>query len=286
MILPMHRMVFLLLGLWLSLPLASRAGIDPTPVVGGRPAGLGYAYTGVHGDLWALYANPAGIAGREGWQVGTYYEQRFLLPEFSLAYAGGTLGLPGGQAVGLAVQVNRLGGWQQAYAGAAYAVTLFERIRLGLRAGYMQVAIEGLGAAGGLRLDAGAQVDLTEQLTLGSRLHNATQTRLDGQSFTQPEFSVGLAYRPGEQVLIVADLVKNPQYPLGYRFGVEYALNEWLRARIGMAAAPGGLAAEGLSPTLGLGVQWRRLRADFAASHTRLLGYTPHLSLTYGLPQT
>ncbi|RMG65922.1 MAG: hypothetical protein D6722_15560 [Bacteroidetes bacterium] len=277
-------LIWLSLGLSVSSP--AQGSLDPTPVVGARAAGLGYAYTAMHGDLWAIFANPAGIAGGEGWQLGTYYEQRFLLPELSLAYAGATVALPGGQAAGIALHVNQLGGWQQGYAGAAYAITLFDKLRLGVRAGYLQQAVDGYGQAGGIRLDAGAQVSLSQDLTLGFRVHNATQLRLDaisGPVRWPAGYSVGLAYRPGEQVVIVADLVKSPATPLGYRFGVEYAPNPWLFVRLGMAAAPGQLAGEGMGPTAGLGIRWRQLQVDFAGSHTRLLGYTPHLSLTYQL---
>ncbi|MEO0896534.1 MAG: hypothetical protein AAFY71_09065 [Bacteroidota bacterium] len=257
-----------------------QVAIEPTPGIGARMVGMGNAYVAVRGDIWQAFLNPAGLPGARSLEVGTYVEQRFFLRELTNGSAGLVYPLATNQAVGVAISSRGFAGYRQNMAGFSYGITLLKKLSLGARLNLANLSVPNYGSAASIFADFGVQYQFNRQITLGASLYNVNQaaiSNLTGERLLLPTIlSAGISYRPSSELIIVADVVKQVDFPASFRGGVEYEINELIFARIGVATEP-------LMLNLGAGIKWHSLKVDFAMSYTELLGYTPHFSLQYAI---
>jgi hypothetical protein len=269
------RLSCLLLCLCATLSL--RAGIDPYPGAGARLVALGYAYSGMRGDLWSVFANPAGITGLEAPAAGIYFEQRFMLSELTYGSAGAIYPFMGQHAIGLEIRSFGFDAFRQNQIGLAYGVTVLERLSIGIKAKYANLNLFDYGAAGVFLLDAGLHVQINDQVSVGAVGQNLNRARittsLGGVEQTPTVLQTGVSYRPVETVLLLAEVRKEEAYDPSFRGGVEYAVTPTIHARVGGGVQP-------LLLTGGLGINWEGIALDLAFSYTERFA-SPHLSLSY-----
>lgn len=255
------------------------AGGENQPV-GGRRISLGNAYTGVRGDFWAMYANPAGLAGMKDMQAGVFFERRFLLQELNLGTAAFAMPFKTRHVAGINFGGFGFGGYSETNVALSYAASILDNLSLGVKMHYLRASIMGYGATGAFVVDAGLNAQIAKGLTIGFSGYNINQARLnatqvDGNKDQIPStLSLGLAYQASDKVLLVADMERQVNYPYSFRGGVEYAILPILKARVGAGTAPVIFNA-------GLGLSIKNLDIDWANSYHQRLGYTPSLSLSY-----
>ena len=264
---------------------------------GGRAQALGNASATLAGDIWAVANNPAGLGTLTRPTAGLYFENRYLIP--SLNVAAVALALPlgpvepaaGGQPARasrgvLGLEAQRFGGvlYFETRVGAAYGYRLGV-LTIGGRLDALQVSFQDLGSRRVLTASLGGQAEiLPQRLTLGVHLYNLTQARLASyQDERVPTvLRAGLAYRPGKQVLLLAEAEKDVERAAGLKAGIEYLPVPAVAVRLGYASlsqqATGGVglragdfqldyaagwhAALGLSQYFSLGWQWRKPEAQ------------------------
>ncbi len=270
------RILLFLLAVGLIVPTLAIAGGE-NQAAGARRVGLGFAYTGVRGDFWSLFMNPAGIAGIQQMEVGAFVERRFLLNEINY----GTIGFvtpfkEGKHFAGLDLGGFGFAGYNESRIGLTYATTLFDRLSLGAKANYTRVSIDNYGSKGALFVDAGLNCILSKHVSLGFRIFNANRAELQKEQDEKipTTLDVGVAYQVSDKVLIVADIEKQVNFPFSFRGGVEYAPAKFLKARIGASTQPVTVSA-------GFGLVVKGLNVDFANTLHQYLGYTPSLSLSW-----
>jgi hypothetical protein len=268
-------LLLLFAGLFM-LPFQVIAGGE-SQAAGARRVGLGFAYTGVRGDFWQLFMNPAGIAGLQQMEVGAYVERRFVLQ--SLNY--GTIGFAmpfskGRHFAGFDVSAYGFGAYNESKLGLTYATTLFDKISLGAKLNYNRFGIQDYGNKSALFVNAGLNCILSKHVSIGFRIFNASRSELlrDQDEKIPTTIDAGLAYQVSDKVLIVADIEKQVNFPLSFRGGVEYIPSKHFRARVGASTQPVTISA-------GLGVNVKNLNIDFSNTLHQYLGYTPSLSLGY-----
>lgn len=253
------------------------ASISPYPGAGARLVALGYAYSGVRGDLWSVFANPAGITGMESPAIGAYFEQRFLLQELTYGSAGVVYPFLAQHAVGLDIRTFGFDAFRQNQIGLAYGVTVLERVSLGVKAKYANLNIQDYGSAGVFLFDAGMHIQFNEQIGIGFFGQNLNRARittaLGGIEETPTILQAGVSYQPEETVLLVAEVVKEEAFAPSFRGGIEYEVAPVLRARVGGGVQP-------LLLTGGVGINWESLALDVAFSYTERFA-SPHVSLSY-----
>jgi hypothetical protein len=266
----------LLLVIGLLLPKLSWAGGE-TQAAGARRVGLGFAYTGVRGDLWTIFLNPAGIAGLQQMEAGAFVERRFILSQLNygtLAFA--TPFKNDKHFAGFDVSAFGFGDYSEARLGLTYATTLFQRISLGAKVNYTRLSIQNYGAKSALSADVGLNCILSKHVSIGFSVFNASRSELirDENEKIPTTLDAGLAYQVSDKVLIVADVQKQVNFPTSFRGGVEYAVSKHFKARIGASSAP-------VTASAGFGVVVKGLNIDFANTLHQYLGYTPSFSLSY-----
>lgn len=271
-----HKQLYFTLLFILS-TFSLKAGIDPVPGYGGRAIGLGYAYVGVGGDFWSMFHNPAGIANVDRLEMGLFVEQRFGLSELTYGSGGLILPMAGKNALGLQVGSFGFDAYRENQIGISYGTGLLDIVRLGARVNYGNLSIAGLGSANAFMVDIGMQVDVSPEISLGFSAINVNRPKIESESYSEPMPSVltlGIAFTPSENVMLVLDAQKDVDHPTSIRAGVEYKIIPKLTARIGMAT-------EALRITGGLGLNLSNAQIDLAFSYHETLGLSPHISVNY-----
>lgn len=277
--------LFLLCGL----PLAGRAQGNGPAGHGGRAQALGNASATLAGEVWAAANNPAGLGTLTQSTAGLYFENRYLIPSLNLAavavalplgeVAPAAASLPARASRGVvAIEAQRFGGtlYNEVRLGVAYGYQLGV-VRVGGRLDALQVSFQDLGSRRVLAASLGGQADiLPQRLTLGVHLYNLTQARLaEYQDERVPTvLRAGLAYRPGKQVLLLAEAEKDVEREAGLKAGIEYQPVPAVAVRLGYSSL--SQQASG-----GVGVRAGDFQLDYAAGWHAALGLSQYFSLAW-----
>lgn len=254
---------------------------------GGRAQALGNASATLAGEVWAVANNPAGLASLTRPTAGLYFENRYLIPSLNLAAVAGALplgevapaaaGLPARASRGVvAFEAQRFGGmlYNELRLGAAYGYQLGV-VSLGGRLDALQISFQDLGSRRVLAASLGGQADiLPRRLTLGVHLYNLTQAQLFAyqDEHLPTVLRAGLAYRPGQQVLLLAEAEKDVEHDAGLKAGIEYRPAPAVALRLGYASL--SQQASG-----GVGLRAGDFQLDYAAGWHSALGLSQYFSL-------
>ncbi len=264
--------------------------------IGARAVGMSEAFTAAADDAFALYWNPAGIAGVSGVDLGLMHAEWFQ--DVRLEYFGAVMGR-GKNAFGLSFTFNTTGDIERRDGpsaeplgtfdahdlawGFSYARRLNGRWRAGgsLKALYEKIHLDG---GWGWALDAGVLYDTPiNGLTAGGSVRNlGPKMTLKDESFKLPSVvTLGLCYRPEKLqfesggLLLGVDLSKPVDNRLRIHLGGEWHLQDLvaLRSGYGIGYDERGLAA-------GLGLHQGRWSIDYAwVPYSSDLGDTHRISL-------
>jgi hypothetical protein len=263
---------------------------------GGRAQALGNAAATLSGEVWAVANNAAGLGSLTQPTAGVYLENRYLITSLNVAAAAVALplgvvepaaaGLPARASHGvLGLEAQRFGGvlYNETRLGAAYGYRLGV-VSIGGRLDMLQVSFQDLGSRRTLVASLGGQADiLPQRLTLGVYLYNLTQAQLaDYQEERVPTvLRAGLAYRPGKQVLLLAEAEKDVEHAAGLKAGVEYLPVPAVAVRLGYASLS-------QQATGGVGLRAGDFQFDYAAGWHSALGLSQYFSVAWqwGKPAT
>lgn len=271
--------VFSLSCILLLLPLRL-AGSDRL-LSGGRAAAMANASVAIY-DTWSVSHNQAGMMRTRHITAGLYTDNRFLLPELSLAsfaviipFSGSTLG----------VSFSGLGNslYREGKAGIAYARSFGDRLSAGVKLSYHFAAFaDGDGHTGTAVAELGIIYELKPGLQIASHVFNPTRASLPGcpsaGSCTNPPTIIrtGLSYSFSDKVILNLETAKDIRFPPVFRAGVEYVVGDALVLRTGVSTRP-------VQNAFGVGFRRGRLKIDLAATYHYALGYSPAAAVTYSL---
>lgn len=275
------RPIKLLTGICLCciLFVPAQAAIDPPLSIGAKSAALGHAYVGVRGDFWSLFHNPSGIAGLQSPSFGLHVERRFQLKELTYAAAGLALPFTDQQAVGIQFSTFGFSAYRETQVAGTYAISLFERFSLGAKVNYAGISIQDYGNSSAIFVDVGINTALSNELSVGISAYNVNRARIKTTTLEEDlptQLSVGIAYKPSDKVLFVADVQKVIDQPESFRGGIEYQLVDILAIRLGVSSEP-------LTWNTGIELALNNLALDVTFGYHERLGFTPYLSLGYTL---
>ncbi|MDJ0365738.1 hypothetical protein QMK33_11295 [Hymenobacter sp. H14-R3] len=277
---------FLVILLLITCPLLHAQGNGPAGH-GGRAQALGNASATLGGEVWAVANNAAGLGSLTRPTAGIYFENRYLIPSLNVAAVAVALplgvvepaaaGLPARAGRGVVgIEAQRFGGvlYNETRVGAAYAYRVGV-VSVGGRLDALQVSFQDLGSRRTLAASLGGQADiLPQRLTLGAYLYNITQAKLaDYQDERLPTvLRVGLAYRPGKQVLLLAEAEKDVERDTGVKAGLEYLPTAAVAVRLGYASLS-------QQTTGGVGLRAGDFQLDYAAGWHNALGLSQYFSV-------
>lgn len=236
---------------------------------------LGRATTALPGDVGSQ-ANPSAAAARSRGSVHFFAHQAYglaelrrggvdvVIPAFNSVFFGdaGTFGFD-------AYRENYFS------LGAAHPFSLgtSRSVHIGLHARYYHTSITSYGQSGALGVTVGSQVLLLPSLTFGVRAANVNAPRLGEGAELPQSLALGVAYQAAPTLLVVVDTVKDIDFPLTVRGGIEARFLSTLTLRAGATTEPTRFTA-------GAGVQLGPMNADIAAERHQALGWSPSVGFS------
>ncbi|MFN3595648.1 MAG: hypothetical protein ACK41D_00075 [Rubricoccaceae bacterium] len=276
------RLSFMRLSVLFLALLAAPAAWAQLAEGGARSLALGRAALTLGADAWHGH-NPAAPARLPGPALRADASEAFRLRELRLG--AGAVALP--TRLGVASLNARTYG-AEAYretrlsAGLARRLPLSPARRLdaGLALSYDAIAIEGFVPRSALALSAGLHADVLPALAAGVAARNVTalarrpEDDLRLPAASAAALAAGLAYRPAEGVLVLAEAEHDGAHGLALRGGLEAYPVPALALRLGAGSGPTRYSG-------GAGLRAGALRVDLAAEWHAALGLTPALSVAY-----
>ena len=248
---------------------------------GGRAAGMANASVALY-DTWAISHNQAGMMRTGSITTALHTENRFLLPDLSLASFAVILPISGSV---LGISFSGFGNslYREGKTGVAYARSFGEDLSTGLKISYHFAGIaDGSGHHGTAVAELGVVYEPRPGLLIASHVFNPTMAgRSDcphsGSFINIPTvIRTGFSYSISDQVLLSMETAKDIRLPPVFRLGIEYSPGEVIVMRTGVSTNP-------FQNAIGIGIQRGRLQIDLATSYHYTLGYSPGVSMIYSL---
>lgn len=205
--------------------------------IGAAPATMGHTGTALKHSSWAVFNNPAWISTEE--RTVSFFGYRFAgLSELTDMAASVTIPIPFGAA---AAGIHRYGFdlYSEQRITAAFKKQL-GAVHAGVTLAYHHVSIGGgYGSAGAAGVLAGFGIELGENLQLGILTGYLNRPKLGNSDEPVPAAAAaGIRYSVSDRAFITADVVRDPDFPLSARAGIEFKLIESLIVRTGLSGRP------------------------------------------------
>jgi hypothetical protein len=266
-----------ILLLFVILPQFSIATGNPFPA-GARNAGMGETST-FFADHWAIFYNPAAMAGIEKFSLGISTERKFMLAEINSG------------AMAFAIPINKMGVaggsisafGNEFYRQSRYAISYsrkINRISAGVKFNLFHTFIHEYGNTSALAGETGMILEVNRNLNFGMHIFNPTLVK---NNPTEPDklpiiAKAGVSYLFSDKVTAALDVEKQFSLQQRMKSGLEYKASDAIFLRTGMQTNPA-------VNTFGAGFNFSKIRFDIAFSYHRYLGSTPFLSVDYYQPE-
>ncbi len=248
----------------------SATGQNPGP----RLVAMGSGGTAVQ-DIWSLQQNPAGVAELKRSAFAIAYERHLLIRELSTQTA--LFILPYGRnVVGFSFERYGITEYREQKAGLSYARRFGDSFRLALAIKYFQLNISQYGSAKAFSVEAGFQLNVSDNFVIASHIANPNRSKYQNFSGSNlpVKLSFGASFRFSDRLLMISDLRKQLNYPIEVTTGIEYNLIKWFSLR-------GGASVNPFKQYTGFGVTSNKIQFDFAVASHPSLGYSPQIALGY-----
>ncbi|MEQ8523456.1 hypothetical protein [Gracilimonas sp.] len=237
--------------------------------MGARGLGMGQANLALPQYDWALFSNPA-LLNNEDISVGFYGLRNYGFAELTDMSA-------------IASVPTRLGVTSVGF--HRYGANLFNETRLrlgykndwrmlhfGIVGNYSHISFGGdYGSGGAIGIDVGVAAKVSNNLWVGAKTVNINRSSYRGINEDLPrETGIGFSYELNELALFAFDVVKDVNFPVAYRSGIEIKVIENLKGRVGITTEP-------LTYSLGFGYGREQWDVNFAVQKHELLGFSPGL---------
>ncbi|HUH33345.1 MAG TPA: hypothetical protein VLZ28_05285, partial [Daejeonella sp.] len=177
---------------------------------------------------------------------------------------------------GLSFQRYGYASYNEQRAAFCYAKGFGDQLYVALNFNYHLLTIESYGSASTYSVEAGIQYHLNEKFSAGVHVANPTNRSMEsGVNLVIPgRVQVGASYLFSEKVLVAFAAEKTLSGGVDTKAGLEYQIIELLALR-------GGISANPFKHYAGVGLGFRKLKMDIAASSQPVLGYSPQIALSY-----
>ena len=241
--------------------------------MGARAKGLGSA-SACLSDEWALFNNPAGLAGLTKGSFVVAYDKTPNLPGSDKMMAAANFRSLKGTVSG---GVFRFGDqhYSEHVATAGYA-NQFGLASLGARFNVVQYNAEGFGTRSVISFNFGGIAELTPQIKVGAHIINLNQPVVsdDNGERLPTKLIAGIVFTPQESLLVGVEVEKDIEYKATWKAGIEYKAFRKVSFRTGFNLFPE-------ATFIGVGFRASRIVLDYAMEFTAFMGTSHQVSAGY-----
>ncbi len=247
--------------------------ILPKSGLGARSSALGNSSISMC-DFWSQFNNQAGLANNSSFQIGSSYENRFLLKSLSVKSIGAIIPVNNGN---FGINIIHFGdvNYNEINFGLAYGRKLGKHLSVGIQFDYFTIH-QGYdyGSKSKLTFEGGFIYTVDEKIKIGGHLYNPQFKSNSNNEAILPEiYRLGLEYSIHKDLIGYFEVKNQSELGSSLHFGMEYIYKSF-SFRVGYSSNPDQF-------TFGLGIQKKNLMLDISSSLHSVLGYSPQLSLVY-----
>ena len=243
--------------------------------LGGRASGMSGISVAVS-DLWSGANNQAGNAWNEGIFCGVFLENRYMVKELSYKSLLFSVCLRPGAFSFSCIHFGT-GIYSELKSGVSYARKFGKHFAAGIQLNYYRFQVsDGYGSRNLFNCEAGLQFRPGKQIVVGFHCINPVPVKLFGTSGESLPTLIqfGITYYFTGDLLLSAEIEKDPVSKACARIGAEYRFAKVLSVRAGAATGP-------FRFSLGAGIVISCFSVDFASEYSQELGFSPAVSLQY-----
>lgn len=225
-------------------------------------------------NSWAVFNNPAGLAGHSDFDAVFAYQTIFDFAPFNtVAAAVNYPSIFGTSSIGVYRFGDELFSTCMLSAGFGKKIDI---ISLGVKLNYLQYNIDGFGKRALGLAEMGALGQITPSLTFGMHVYNFTQSVISESTGEKVPVIIRLSadYRLSEQVNLYLEGEKDVDEPADVRFGLSYLVIEALSLRTGFSTQTNRMS-------FGAGVKLSRITVDYALRANETISATHNFGLAY-----
>jgi len=227
-------------------------------------------------DVYATTNNQAGLGFMTEYAVGVYTDRKFLNAKVNNINVAIALPFQKVGTFGLSANYYGFSLYNETKIGLAYARKFGSKFSLGVQFDYLRLNMAELGNRNFFTIEMGMQYKPWKVLTFGAHIYNPIPYKVEpvfGERLPTI-IKFGLGYEPATKVLIAAEYEQDIFYKPRFKAGIEYRVVKYVSLRVGAQSTP-------FCGTFGFGVNVVGVRLDAAAAYHPVMGFTPHLALSY-----
>lgn len=224
-------------------------------------------------DVSAVFGNQAGLAFIDQTSLTVFGENRFAIANINQFSVGGVLPLKSG-AIGIVLQYFGFESYNEQKIGVAYARKLFDKIALSVQLDVLNLRVPFYGNQVNVTTEVGLQLPLNDKLLIGVHTFTPFTIAITEEDFVPTILAAGIAYQPSKKLRLIAEVEKDIDYPVDFKFGIDYQLLKILALRVGVNTYP-------VQNSFGIGLNLNNLQIDVATVYHQVLGVTTGFSVGY-----
>lgn len=226
-------------------------------------------------DVQAVFGNQAGLAFLEQTSFTAFVENRFFIANINQFSAGAGIPIKNG-SFGLSLQYFGFEDYNEQKIGVAYGRKLFDKVAIGLQIDYLNLRVPFYGNQGNITAEIGLQMPINDKFLVGIHAFTPFAIAWSEEDFVPTILATGLTYRPSKKLTITAEIEKDIDFPVDFKFGLDYQIIDMLSLRVGANTYP-------VQNSFGLGLNLKNLNIDIAMVYHQILGVTTGFSASYNL---
>ncbi len=208
--------------------------------LGARPIALGQATTALPDNQWAVFENPAMLNDVRK-SVSFFAIRYYGLPELTDAAAAVVYPTKIGVFAAGAHRFGKI--FTKSRIRVAYKNS-WQDFHYGISVNYNHIKQGGgYGSVGAVGINIGLAAKITENLWIAAKATNINRPKYgttinDLDEDLPRNLSIGFSYRLSSVALFTADIIKDVNFPISFRSGVEVKIIDHLKARAGITTLP------------------------------------------------
>lgn len=242
--------------------------------VGARAVGLNGAFTSLSDNSLAVFYNPAGLGQISFREISAYYgPSQYGISEISTAALTYTEALDFG-TFGIGLKTYGFELYRESELTLSYGNNFGKKIFLGLNLNYYDLTIQNYNSASSFGADIGGLAYLTGFLKWGFFAGNITGSKIgESDQRISQIYRTGFTVQPETDLNMILEFEKDVKFPLSFRGGLEYFVNEYVDLRAGIGTQPDSFSG-------GISLNYNILQLDYAITNHQDLGMTNQISVT------
>lgn len=240
---------------------------------GARQSSIGYSDVALSNDVFSLFNNPAGLSRINSREIGlSYSPSPFGIDKLSTGYiAYNEFTSLGNISIGLMNYGFEL--YKENIFVLGYSKKILPNFYFGFNGKYKLINIKNYGKTNDFNISLGGIIDLTNNFYLGFSLQNSLRF-LNTKIKSPLIYTSGITYQAMGNTYFHFAIIKEINFPISFRLGIEYSIIDFIILRFGIQNEPNIYSG-------GLGIKYSFLNLDYSISTHQDLGLTHQIGLIF-----